>query len=115
LVDVCRGEIWWAALPESSGSEPGYRRPVVILQADSFNHSRIRTVIGVGLTTNLQRAESPGNVLLPSRQTRLPKDCVANVSQLITMNKGDLLEWVGPLPSHLLQRIEGGLRLILNL
>ena len=72
-------------------------------------------MIGVGLTSNLQRAEAPGNVLLPSRQTRLPKDCVANISQLITMNKNDLIECVGPLPFHLLQRIEDGVRLILEL
>lgn len=115
MVDVGRGEIWWASLPEPTGSEPGYRRPVVILQADSFNRSRIRTVIGVGLTTNLQRADAPGNVLLPSRQTRLPQDCVANISQLITMDKNDLIECVGLLPTHLLQRIEDGVRLILEL
>jgi mRNA interferase MazF len=115
LVDPRRGEIWWAALPEPSGSEPGYRRPVVILQADSFNSSRIRTVIGVGLTTNLRQAEAPGNVLMPSRQTNLPADSVANVSQVITLDKRDLLEWVGPLPSQLLRRIEDGVRLILDL
>ena len=115
MVDVRRGEIWWAALPEPSGSEPGYRRPVVILQADSFNRSRIRTVIGVGLTTNLRQAGAPGNVLLPSRQTALPEDSVANVSQVITIDRGDLLEWVGPLPAQLLRRIEDGLRLILDL
>ncbi len=115
MVDARRGEIWWASLPEPSGSEPGYRRPVVVLQADSFNSSQIRTVIAVGLTTNLNRAGAPGNVLLLSRQTRLPKDCVANISQLITVDKSDLLEWVGPLPSQLLQRIEDGLPLILDL
>jgi mRNA interferase MazF len=115
LVDVQRGEIWWASLPEPTGSEPGYRRPVVILQADSFNRSQIRTVIAVGLTTGLQQAGAPGNVLLPSRQTRLPKDCVANVSQVITLDKGDLFELVGPLPAQFLRRIEDGIRLILDL
>lgn len=115
MVEVGRGEIWWASLPEPTGSEPGGRRPVIILQSDSFNRSRIRTVIGVGLTTNLQRAEAPGNVLLTSRQTRLPKDCVANISQLITMDRNDLIECVGPLPTHLLQLIEDGVRLILEL
>jgi mRNA interferase MazF len=115
LVDARRGEIWWASLPEPSGSEPGYRRPVVILQADSFNRSRIRTVIGVGLTTNLRQAEAPGNVLLPSHQTNLPADSVANVSQVITIDKGDLLEWIGPLPAQFLRRIEDGVRLILDL
>lgn len=115
MVDARRGEIWWASLPEPSGSEPGYRRPVVILQADSFTRSLIRTVIVVGLTTNLRQAGAPGNVLLPSRQTSLPADSVANVSQVVTLDKGDLLEWVGPLPAQLLRRIEDGVRLILEL
>ena len=115
MVDARRGEIWWASLPEPSGSEPGYRRPVVILQADSFNRSLLRTVIVVGLTTNLRQAGAPGNVLLPSRQTNLPADSVANVSQVVTLDKGDLLEWVGPLPAQLLRRIEDGVRLILEL
>ena len=115
MVDACRGEIWWASLPEPSGSEPGHRRPVVILQADSFNRSRIRTVIVVGLTTSLRRADAPGNVLLPSHQTNLPQDSVANVSQVVTLDKGDLLEWVGPIPAQLLRRIEDGIRLILDL
>lgn len=115
MVDARRGEIWWASLPEPRGSEPGDRRPVVILQADSFNRSLIRTVIAVGLTTNLRRAGAPGNVLLPSHQTNLPADSVANVSQVITLDKRDLLEWVGPLPAQLLRRIEDGVRLILDL
>jgi mRNA interferase MazF len=110
-----RGQIWWAALPEPAGSEPGYNRPVVIVQADTFNKSFIGTVLTVILTTNLQRADAPGNVLLPSRRTGLPKDCVANVSQIVTVDKRFLTEYVGSLPYSLLQRIDEGLRLVLDL
>ena len=112
---IQRGDIWWAELPDPLGSEPGYRRPVVIVQADTFNDSRLGTVLAVGLTTNLQRADAPGNVLLPSRRTGLPRDCVANVSQVITVDKRFLSEQVGPLPALLLHRIDEGLRLILDL
>lgn len=112
---IRRGDIWWVALPEPAGSEPGYRRPMVIVQADSFNQSLIRTVIGVILTTNLHHADAPGNVLLPSRLTGLPKDSVANVSQIVTADRGALFERVGRLPARDLQRIEEGLRLVLDL
>lgn len=115
MVEVRRGEIWWAQLPEPQGSEPGFRRPVLILQADSFNQSQIRTVIGMSLTTNLSLAEAPGNVLLPGRHTGLPKDSVATVTQVFAMDRRVLLNWVGALPNHLLRRIEDGLRLVLDL
>lgn len=112
---IRRGEIWWASLPEPAGSEPGYRRPLVIVQADSFNQSGIRTVLGIVLTTNLRLADAPGNVLLTPRQTGLPKDCVANVSQIVTADKGVLTERAGFLPLSLMARIEEGLRLVLDL
>jgi len=112
---VQRGEIWWADLPEPRGSEPGYRRPVLIVQADFFNESRIQTVLTVLLTTNLRRAEAPGNLLLPSRHTGLPKDSVANVSQLGVTDKGNLVEFVSKLPHRYLRQVEDGLRLILDL
>lgn len=112
---IRRGDLWWASLPEPVGSEPGYRRPVVILQSDNFNQSRIQTVLGVILTTNLRLADAPGNVLIPSRQTGLPRDSVANVSQVVTINKSFLRERIGPLPGALLRRIEDGLRLVLEL
>ena len=112
---IQRGHIWWAALPEPVGSEPGYRRPVVIVQADNFNESLIGTVVAVTLTTNLQRANAPGNVLLPSRRTGLPKDCVANVSQILTIDRRFLTEHVSSLPNALLERIDEGLRLVLDL
>jgi len=112
---VQRGDIWWASLPEPIASEPGYRRPVVIVQSDDFNQSEIKTVLAVVLTTNLRLAEVPGNVLLLSRQTGLPKDCVANVSQVVSADKSFLTESVGSLSPFLLGRIDQGLRLVLEL
>jgi mRNA interferase MazF len=112
---VERGEIWWASLREPLGSEPGYRRPVVIVQADDFNRSALRTVIAVVLTTNTRVAGAPGNVLLRSDQTGLPRDCVANVTQLVTADKSFLSECIGRLSPPLLERIETGMRLVLDL
>ncbi len=96
---ISRGEIWWASLPEPMGSEPGYRRPVLVAQSDNFNQSRIDTVIVVAISSNLRLANAPGNVLLPRRATGLAKDSVANVSQVVTVDKGFLTEYVGMLPS----------------
>ncbi len=110
-----RGEIWWASMPEPAGSEPGYRRPVVVVQADSFNQSRLRTVVTVALMSNLRLAEAPGNVLLSSRQTGLSRDSVANVSQIVTLDRGVLTEQIGAVPDLVLQKIEAGLRLVLDL
>ncbi|MHC5596441.1 MAG: type II toxin-antitoxin system PemK/MazF family toxin [Nostoc sp.] len=110
-----RGEIWWANLPEPSGSEPGYRRPIVIVQDDIFTQSRISTVIVVIITSNTQLAQAPGNVLLPHEATGLPRDSVANVSQIFTVDKTFLVERVGSLPEHLQEEIDEGLRTILYL
>ena len=110
-----RGEVWWADLGEPDGSEPGYRRPVVIVQSDAFNRSRIRTVIAVVLMTNLRLVEAPGNVLLPAKATGLPKDSVANVSQVITVDRDFLLERAGRIRGQLLQDVDKGLRLVLAL
>ncbi len=110
-----RGEIWWASLPEPVGSMPGYRRPVIIVQADSFNVSRIDTVVVVPLTTNQRLADAPGNFLLPPKQSGLSRDSVVNVSQIITIDKSLLTEAVGQLPSRALERMENGLRLVLAL
>jgi mRNA interferase MazF len=112
---VQRGEIWWANLPEPTGSEPGFRRPVLVVQSDEFNQSRIATVIAVVLTSNLKLAQAPGNVLLPSKTTKLSKDSVANISQVITVDKSFLTEKVGILPRHLFEQVESGLRLVLDL
>jgi mRNA interferase MazF len=112
---VSRGEIWWADLPEPLGSEPGYRRPLVIVQADRFNRSRISTSIGVILTGNTSLASAPGNLLLTSRQTGLPGDSVVNVSQVVTVDQKILLEHVGTLPGQLMHLVDEGLRLALDL
>jgi mRNA interferase MazF len=112
---VYRGEIWWANLPNPIGSEPGYRRPVLVVQDDIFTQSRISTVIVVIITSNMALAEAPGNVFLPCHATSLPKDSVANVSQVFTIDKTFLVERVGMLPEHLQEEVDEGLRTILYL
>jgi mRNA interferase MazF len=114
-VVIERGEVWWADLGEPNGSEPGYRRPVVVVQSDAFNRSRLRTVITVVLTTNLRLLEAPGNVLISAKTSGLPKDSVANVSQLITLDRDFLLERAGRLRGQPLKDLETGLRLVLGL
>jgi len=110
-----RGEVWWAQLPDSIASEPGFRRPVVIIQSNAFNRSRIRKVIAVVVTSNLRLAEAPGNVFVPASESGLPKDSVANVSQVITMDRTFLTEKCSRLPSRLMKSIDEGLRLVLSL
>ena len=110
-----RGQVWWAELPEPTASEPGYQRPVVIIQADTFNRSRINTVIAVAITANLRLAEAPGNVTLPAGSTGLPKESVANVSQIITLDKQFLTELLGQLDRRIMRRIDDGIRLVLAL
>lgn len=110
-----RGEKWWATLPAPVGAEPGYRRPVLIVQDDAFNQSRIQTVIVVIIITNLELARAPGNVLLQRLATGLPRDSVANVSQVITVDKSFLTERVGLLPPNLQEEVDAGLRLVLYL
>jgi mRNA interferase MazF len=112
---VYRGEIWWASLPDPIASEPGYRRPVLIVQDDIFTQSRINTVIVVIITSNTQLAEAPGNTLLESKATGLPKDSVANVSQIFTVDKNFLVERIGMLPEHLQEKVDEGLRTVLYL
>ena len=110
-----RGEVWWAQLPDPSASEPGFRRPVVIIQSNPFNRSRIRTVIATVLTSNLRLAEAPGNRLIPAEESGLPKDAVANISQVITVDRSFLTEKAGRLRSKTVRSIEDGLRLVLDL
>ena len=94
---------------------PGYRRPLVIIQSDEFNKSNIATVIGVVITSNMTLAAMPGNVSLTSRQSGLSEGSVANVTQLVTANKGDLIELVASLPEKKVEQIEDGIRLVLSL
>ncbi|MEZ5286081.1 MAG: type II toxin-antitoxin system PemK/MazF family toxin [Vicinamibacterales bacterium] len=112
---VERGQIWWADLDAPDGSEPGFRRPVLVMQSDAFNRSRIRTVVAVALTSNLRLVEAPGNVLIPARTSGLPKDSVANVSQIVTLDKQYLTELAGRLRGSLLTDVETGMRLVLGL
>jgi len=94
---VSQGDVWWAELPAATGSGPGFRRPVVIVQGDPLNRSQLATVVCVPLTTNLRWAKAPGNVLLTARLTNLPQDSVANVSQILAIDKALLTEHVGKL------------------
>ncbi len=110
-----RGAVWWAELPDPVASEPGFRRPVVIIQSNAFNRSRIRTVVAVLLTSNLRLADAPGNVLIAAADSGLPKDSVANVSQVITVDKGFLSKRSGRLPSRVMKTLDDGLRLVLSL
>jgi mRNA interferase MazF len=102
-------------MSEPFGSEPGFRRPIVVVQSDNFNRSRIKTVIGVILTSNLRLADAPGNVLIPKAASGLPKDSVANVSQIITRDRSYLTRHERILPPLLLQEIGRGLKLALDL
>jgi mRNA interferase MazF len=112
-VVIGQGQVWWADLPAPAGSGPGYRRPVVV-QGDALNRSRISTVVCVPLTSNVRWAEAPGNVLLPARLTGLPKDSVANVSQIITLDRSLLTETVGKLPRAKLELILAGVDVVLG-
>ncbi|HEY6346361.1 MAG TPA: type II toxin-antitoxin system PemK/MazF family toxin [Bryobacteraceae bacterium] len=111
---IAQGEVWWADLPAPAGSGPGFRRPVVVVQGDSFNQSRISTAVCVPLTSNLLRAESPGNVLLPARLTGLPKDSVANVSQIVSLDRRLLAERAGKLQRAKLQLVLAGIDTLLG-
>ena len=110
-----RGEIWWANLPDPTGSGPGYRRPVVIVQSNAFNQSRIATVIGAIVTSNLRLKNAPGNIHLPKGTAGLPRESVVNISQLITFDKDFATGRVGRLPPHKQSELDAGLRLVLAL
>ncbi len=112
---VERGQVWTADLGEPEGSEPGYNRPVLIVQSDAFNRSRLQTVIAVMLSTNLRLVDAPGNVLIPAKTSGLRKDSVANVSQVITVDREFLIELAGRVRGQFLKDVENGLRLILGL
>jgi mRNA interferase MazF len=112
---MLRGEVWWATLPKPIASEPGFRRPVIVVQSDAFNRSRIGTVVAVVVTSNQRLAHAPGNVVLPAQVSGLPKDSVANVSHIVTLDKTFLVERCARLPEEMIQQIEDGLRLVLAL
>lgn len=111
---ISQGEVWWADLPAPSGSGPGFRRPVVVVQCDALNNSRIATVVCVPLTSNLKWALAPGNVRLTARLTGLPKDSVANVSQIVTLDKMLLTSRAGKLARPKLDLILSGIGIVLG-
>ena len=112
---IQRGEIWWADLPNPRRSQPGYRRPVLVVQADTFNVSRIQTAIVAAITSNVELADAPGNVLLPAQAAGLPRDSVVNVSQILTLDRSFLTEHAGTLPPRLQRSVDDGLRMVLQL
>lgn len=111
---ISQGEIWWADLPEPTGSGPGLRRPVIVAQGDALNQSRLATVVCVPLTSNLRWADAPGNALFSSRLTGLPKDSVANVSQIVALDKALLTDRVGKLPRNKLALLLAGFDVVLG-
>jgi mRNA interferase MazF len=113
-VVIAQGEVWWADLPSPTGSGPGFRRPVVVVQGDAFNRSRISTVVCVPLTSNLKWAGASGNVSLPARLSGLPKDSVANVSQIISVDRNLLTERAGKLSRSKLELILSGIDVVLG-
>lgn len=110
-----RGEIWWASLEQPRGSEPGYRRPVLVVQADSFNESRIATVLVAVITSNLALSEAPGNVRIGKSDSKLAKASVVNVSQILTLDRRYLTKRAGRLPNAIMSRVSEGLSLVLGL
>lgn len=114
MVIIAQGDVWWLELPEPVGSGPGFRRPVVVVQGDPFNRSKIATVMCVPLTSNLALAKVPGNVLLTAKVSGLPKDSVANVSQVVVVDKVQLEEHVGRLPARKLALVLSGIDVVLG-
>jgi mRNA interferase MazF len=112
---VRRGEIWWASTGAQDGAETDRRRPVLIVQVNAFNRSSIPTVLVVTVTSNLALADAPGNVRLTPEQSGLPRDAVVDVSRIVTIDREQLAEPVGPLPARQMAAVEDGLRLALAL
>ena len=111
---IRQGDVYWVELGEPCGSGPGYRHPHVVVQNDLFNRSRIGTVIVCALTSNLARAAMPGNILLRPAEAKLPKQSVVNVSQVFTVDKGQLVEKIGKLSPRRVSQILDGLSLLLE-
>ncbi len=112
---IRRGQVWWVDLGEPRGSEPGFRHPALVLQRDEVNASKLATVVVCVLTSNKAHASAPGNTLLPKRATGLPRDSVANASQIATLNKDDLETLAGTVPKPLIEKVNEGLRWFLHL
>jgi mRNA interferase MazF len=114
VVTVSQGEVWWADLGEPRGSKPGFRRPVLVIQGDALNRSRIATAVCVALTSNVKWVTAPGNVLLSESATGLPKESVANVLQVVTLDKSELTVRVGKLPKAKLELVLSGVDVVLG-
>lgn len=114
MVEVSQGEVWWADLPEPAGSGPGLRRPIVVVQGNGLNRSRVATVVCVPLTSNLAWADAPGNTVLPARITRLPRDSVANASQILAIDRAFLVERVGRLEPKQFAQVLHGIDVVLG-
>jgi mRNA interferase MazF len=112
---IKRGDIWWAELADPRGSEPGFRRPVVIIQSNAFNISKIRTVVVAAITSNMRLAKAPGNVRLLQRDSKLSRESVVNVSQVLTLDRQYLSDRVCSLPNRVIEAVDAGLRLVLSL
>lgn len=109
---INQGDLFWVDLGDPRGSSPGYRHPHVVIQNNLFNRSRINTVVVCALTSNIKRAKAPGNVLLDSKEAHLPKQSVVNVSQIFTVDKAQLVEYIGSLSRNRVRQILDGIRLI---
>lgn len=112
---VRRGEVWWADLPDPVGSGPGYLRPILIIQSDHFNKSKMATVIGVVITSNTRLARAPGNVLVPQGVASLTKESVVNDSQIVTIDRAILVNRIGVMPAPYLKQVEIGLQMTLGM
>jgi mRNA interferase MazF len=113
-VSIKQGDVYWIDLGEPEGSEPGYRHPHVVVQNNVFNHSRINTLVLCALTSNLKRASVPGNVLLKKGEANLKKDSVVNVSQIVTVDKSNVLERIGTLSASRVKQIVAGVKLLIE-
>jgi mRNA interferase MazF len=112
---ISRADVYWADLGQPSGSRPAKRRPVLVVQSDPYNDSRLATVFAAVITSNTALATMPGNVFLPATATGLPRDSVVNVTALVTLNKNDLTDRVGDVPRSLMHEVDRGLRRVLGL
>jgi mRNA interferase MazF len=110
---IAQGDVWWADLDEPIGSAPGFRRPVVVVQSDAFNRSKLGTVVCVAITSNLRWAEAPGNVTLSRNASGLTRNSVANVTHIVTLDRSSLTERVGRLPAKTLGLVLAGIDLVL--
>ena len=111
---IAQGEVYWAELPAPAGSGPGFRRPIIVVQGNALNRSRVATVVCVPLTSNLRWGDAPGNLLLSAKTTGLPKDSVANVSQIITLDRTLLGERVGRISRTKVNLLLSGVDVVLG-